>query len=105
MDVPSYDEQATGFDTRVGLGPEVCRAIAAHVAERVGDDRCLEWGCGTGEIGIHLAAMTDYSGFDRSPTMLSVFKEREPSADLRLADGDERWPVPDGAARWVGRLH
>jgi hypothetical protein len=98
MDVPSYDVQATGYDRRVGLGEDVCRAIAAHVAERVGADRCLEWGCGTGEIGAHLSSMIHYAGFDRSAKMLDVFRQRRPDADLRQLDGNGPWPVEEGSA-------
>jgi len=98
MEVPSYDAQATGYDRRVGLGDEVCRAIADHVAARVGEDLCLEWGCGTGEIGAHLSTLTRYTGFDRSAQMLEVFRQRRPEATLLQRDGNDPWPVPDGSA-------
>ena len=98
MDVPSYDAHATGFDTRAGLGAEVCQQVAAHVAARAGGAPVVEWGCGTGEIGVHLHALTQYAGFDRSEKMLEVVRTRQPDARLICADGDQPWPVADGAA-------
>jgi SAM-dependent methyltransferase len=96
-----YDHQAADFDARVGLGESVCRAVAAHVAALAGGGRCLDWGCGTGEIGVHLAAATAYTGLDRSPAMLGRFRARSPSADLVTADGDDPWPIEDGTVAAV----
>jgi len=97
MDAPSFDEQAPDYDARVGLGIPVCEAIAVHIASIVGGGRIVEWGCGTGEIGARLAAKMPYKGFDRSAAMLDVFRARRPDADLVCADGNDRWPLENGA--------
>lgn len=93
MDAPSYDDQAHAYDARVGLGIPVCQAIAVHIRQLCGPGVIAEWGCGTGEIGVQLGA--PYVGLDRSAAMLDVFRQRSPDADLRLADGNEPWPLED----------
>lgn len=103
----AFDAQAAGYDARTGLPPGVSEAVAEAVV-RLGvvsaEDLVLEIGAGTGEIGAYLAALAPrYLGFDASPAMLQVFRARAAPGAPRLlvADGDDRWPVPDGGVRVV----
>ena len=100
-----YEDQAAGFDERVGLTPEICESIARGLEQIVGlreGTRLLEIGAGTGALSIPLLLRPiDYIGFDRSPAMLSVFREKLAEKGLRgeivVADGNERWPAEDAA--------
>jgi ubiquinone/menaquinone biosynthesis C-methylase UbiE len=100
-----YEDQAAGFDERVGLSPEICESIARGLEELVrleAGTMLLEIGAGTGALSIPLLLRPiGYIGFDRSPAMLSVFREKLMDRGLRgeilVADGNERWPVDDGS--------
>lgn len=99
-----YDDQATRFDERAGVPEQAARAVAAALAELVGPvegQRWLEVGAGTGALTLPLLRLPiRYAGFDRSPAMLEVFRERVRAeglaAELHVADGDARWPAADG---------
>lgn len=102
-----FDSQATIFEERAGLAPEVARAVATAVAEMSGSargDLVFEIGAGTGEIGLHLLQLAEYVGIDRSEGMLDLFRARvdEPER-VRLFhhDADARWPVDDGSVAAV----
>lgn len=107
--VPTYDGQADTYDERVGPPEEACAEIARSVRS-IGDvrpgDLIVDAGAGTGRIGAHLASPpTRYIGFDLSTEMLEVFRQRQgPDAGdavLVQADGNENWPIRDGAVRLV----
>lgn len=114
-----YDDQATRFDERAGLPPEAAEAVAAALVDIAGAPRGETWldvGAGTGALGIPLIRRPlRYVGFDRSPAMLSVFREKLGEAgldaELHVADGNERWPVDDRSvavvfsARALHHLH
>lgn len=99
--IPSYDKQASAYDARAGMGDDISRQVAKAVftlAQRNSKGRLLDIGCGTGEIGCYLSELaTDYTGIDRSPSMLAEFQNRLSgqieSARLVEADGDLSWPV------------
>ncbi len=93
-----FDEQASDFDERAGVGP-AAEAIARGIVEVAGQGVTLEVGPGTGEIGVHLAAAAPrYVGVDSSWPMLEVFARRRPAhAVLVLADAARPWPVRDRA--------
>lgn len=100
-----YDDQAAAFDERAGVPPDAAEAIAAAVAEIVGPvegQRWLDVGVGTGGLSLPMLCLPiRYTGFDRSPAMLEVFRERAARegfrAELHVADGNERWPVEDAS--------
>lgn len=100
-----YEDQASTFDERAGVPASACTAIADAVAALTGlgpGRRLLEIGVGTGSLSMaFLGRDFDYVGFDRSPAMLAVFRERADAAALRAelhaADGNDRWPAADGS--------
>jgi ubiquinone/menaquinone biosynthesis C-methylase UbiE len=100
-----YDDQATRFDERAGLPAEAAEAAARELAALAGlaDGRTvLDVGCGTGSLALPLLRLpVRYVGFDRSPAMLDVFRERAArdglAAELHVADGNARWPVDDAS--------
>ncbi len=100
-----YEDQAAGFDERAAIPEEAGESVAAAVAEIAGlrqGDTLLEIGAGTGMLSLPLIGrQIHYIGFDRSPAMLAVFREKVQEASLRaellVADGNVRWPVQDGS--------
>ncbi|HKP96467.1 MAG TPA: class I SAM-dependent methyltransferase [Fibrobacteria bacterium] len=101
-----FEDQAERFDERAGLPAGVAEKAAAAVAALAGlgsADGLLEIGVGTGEIGLHLAALPlRYAGLDLSHAMLRVFRARSArKARLFQADGDRGWPVRPGSVAAV----
>jgi SAM-dependent methyltransferase len=104
-----YEDQAAGFDKRAAIPVEAAESVAAAIAEIAGlrqGDRLLEMGAGTGMLGLPLIARPiRYIGFDRSPAVLAVFREKVEEARLRaellVADGNGRWPAEDGSVAAV----
>ena len=104
-----YDDQATRFDERAGIPADAAEAVARTLADATGlreGETLLDIGCGTGSISLPLVRMpVRYVGFDRSPAMLEVFRERLAregvDAALHVADGNARWPVEDGGVAVV----
>jgi len=98
-----YDDQATRFDERAGLPEDAAEAVARKLAalvELADGQTVLDVGCGTGGVTLPLLRRpVRYVAFDRSPAMLEVFRERAASEgrapELRVADGNARWPVED----------
>ncbi len=100
-----YDDQAAGFDERAAIPVEVVESVAAAVAEiaklRQGDT-LLEIGAGTGMLSLPLIRQPiRYIGFDLSPAMLAIFREKVEKArlhaELLVADANGRWPAEDGS--------
>jgi ubiquinone/menaquinone biosynthesis C-methylase UbiE len=100
-----YEDQAAGFDERAAIPVEVVESVAAAVAEiaklRQGDT-LLEIGAGTGMLSLPLIRQSiRYIGFDLSPAMLAVFREKVEKArlhaELLVADANGRWPAEDGS--------
>ena len=75
-----YEDQAAGFDERVAIPAETVESMAATVVEMAGlqqGDTLLEIGPGTGLLSLPLIRRSiRYVGFDRSPAMLAVFREK-----------------------------
>ena len=100
-----YDDQATRFDERAGVPAEAAQAVAEALVELVGPvdgQAWLEVGAGTGALTLPLLRLPiRYTGFDRSPAMLAVFRERVKAAglaaELHVADGNARWPAADAS--------
>ena len=100
-----YEDQAAGFDERAAIPAEAVESMAAAVAAIAGlrqGDTLLEIGAGTGMLSLPLLARPiRYIGFDRSPAMLAVFREKVEKARLRAelleADANGRWPATDGS--------
>jgi ubiquinone/menaquinone biosynthesis C-methylase UbiE len=100
-----YEDQAAGFDERAAIPAEAVVSMATAVVEIAGlrqGDTLLEIGPGTGMLSFPLLGRPiHYIGFDRSPAMLAVFREKVEEARLRaellVADGNERWPAEDGS--------
>jgi len=103
----TFDQQSSCYDARVGLPESVSASVAQAIVERAGagaNDLVLELGAGTGEIGVHLARLpVRYVGLDASAAMLDVFRAKaaDDPPSLIVADGDRRWPLPDGSATVV----
>jgi ubiquinone/menaquinone biosynthesis C-methylase UbiE len=100
-----YEDQAAGFDERAAIPAEAVESIAAAVAEIAGlrqGDTLLEIGAGTGMLSLPLIRRPiRYIGFDLSPAMLAVFREKVEKArlhaELLVADANGRWPAEDGS--------
>jgi SAM-dependent methyltransferase len=100
-----YEDQAAGFDERAAIPPEAVESVAAAVAEIAGlrqGDTLLDIGVGTGMLSLPLIRQPiRYVGFDLSPAMLAVFREKLEKArlhaELRVADANGRWPAEDGS--------
>lgn len=100
-----FDGQAGFFDRRTGLPEECCRAVAKKILE-IGEARAsgliVEVGCGTGQIGQWVEALSRYVGFDFSLNMLREFRRRlgasQSQHQLLQADANATWPFADGAA-------
>ncbi len=98
-----YEDQAAGFDERAAIPAEAAKSMATAVVEVAGlrqGDALLEIGPGTGMLSLPLLEQPiRYIGFDRSPAMLAVFREKVEEARLRaellVADGNGRWPAED----------
>ncbi|NET10866.1 MAG: class I SAM-dependent methyltransferase [Merismopedia sp. SIO2A8] len=113
MAPPSYDQQASSYDKRVGFSETDCRQIVASVlaiSNLQADDVLVEVGTGTGQIGewfIH--APGQYIGFDVSTGMLDEFRQRLKSDpdpfksqwQILQADGNQPWPVANASARVI----
>ena len=104
-----YEDQAAGFDERAAIPAEAVESMAAAVAEIAGlrqGDMLLEIGPGTGMLSLpFLRQPIRYVGFDRSPAMLAVFREKAKeaglSAGLVVADGNGRWPAEEGSVKAI----
>jgi ubiquinone/menaquinone biosynthesis C-methylase UbiE len=106
-----FDVQASTFDRRAGLPDDAARAVAeatVAIAAIGSDDRVLELGAGTGQVGRYLAVAEriSYVGIDSSAQMLEVFRGRlgasgNRRATLIAADANERWPAADGSVAVV----
>ena len=100
-----HEHQAAGFDERAaipaGAGESVAAAVA-EIAELQQGDMLLEIGAGTGMMSLPLIRRSiRYVGFDRSPAMLAVFRQKleeaQLCAELLVADGNDRWPAENGS--------
>ena len=102
-----YEDQAADFDERAAIPAEAVEAVAAAVAEIAGlrrGDTILEIGAGTGMLSLPLIGRSiRYIGFDLSPAMLAVFREKVEEAglcaELLVADGNRRWSAEDANVR------
>jgi SAM-dependent methyltransferase len=100
-----YEDQAAGFDERAAFPPDAVKSMAAAVVEMAGlrqGDTLLEVGAGTGMLSLPLIRRPiRYIGFDLSPAMLAVFREKVEKArlhaELLVADANGRWPAEDGS--------
>jgi ubiquinone/menaquinone biosynthesis C-methylase UbiE len=100
-----HEDQAAGFDERAAIPVEAVESVAATVAEMAGlrkGDTLLEIGAGTGMLSLPLIRRPiHYIGFDRTPAMLAVFREKVKearlTAELLVADANGRWPAEDGS--------
>ncbi len=99
-----FDDQAERFDERAALPAPAARRIADVLRDMVSlrpGQRWLELGPGTGALSLDLVrSRIAYVGVDSSEAMLSVFRDKLAqeglSAELRVADANAPWPVPDG---------
>ena len=100
-----YEDQAAGFDERAVIPAEAVESMAVAVAEIAGlrqGATLLEIGAGTGMLSLPLVRQPiRYIGFDLSPAMLAVFREKVDKArlhaELLVADANGRWPAEDGS--------
>jgi predicted TPR repeat methyltransferase len=96
-----YAEWATSYDTTMvdGLGYEIHRTAADRFAAEVPwrDRRVLDIGCGTGLVGVALAAhgFTHVDGIDLSPAMLAVARATNVYGELAVADLTQPLDIAD----------
>ena len=115
-----YDQQASVFDQRVGLSLPRCKQVVATIEQLCGFNQqatLIEMGCGTGELGLLLAAhFKRYVGIDFSLAMLKQYKSRDQTDSIPLiqADGNATWPVANQQAdiifssraiHWIDPMH
>lgn len=100
-----YEDQTASFDGRAAIPAEAGESVGMAVVEIAGlrhGDTLLEIGAGTGMLSLSLIRRPiRYIGFDRSPAMLAVLREKVEEAglgaELMVADGNARWPARDGS--------
>jgi len=92
--------------------PPLDRAILAAFAEHVradGGGLVADAGCGEGRIGAHLAGLgLDVAGFDLSPALTAVARERFPGIPFQTASM-HALPLTDGSlggiVSWYSLIH
>lgn len=79
-----YDEGAAALST-----PEVVGPVVEFLASLAGDGRALEFGIGTGRIGLPLEERgIPVDGIDLSPAMLAQLKAKPGASSIRTIEGD-----------------
>jgi len=72
--------------------PDINRLFAAEIdiifaGVEINKEKTLEIGCGNGDLYSYLGFdLVDYTGVDLSDTLLSIFRERHPSANIFVGD-------------------
>src|SRR5690349_24459146 len=92
--------------------PPLDRAVLAAFAEHVranGGGLVADAGCGEGRIGAHLAGLgLDVAGFDLSPALTAVARERFPGIPFQTASM-HALPLTDGSlggiVSWYSLIH
>ena len=97
----AYDRWANTYDSILNQTRDLDGALLRKdfSAGNMGD--VLEVGCGTGKNTRWLAQRARVIGLDFSRLMLERCRIVAPTADLRLADVNERWPVEDHSVDMV----
>jgi len=93
-----YDEDVLG-STQGYVAPGIAAATAAkHLDKPIGSVTILDAGCGTGQVGVKLAALgaKHISGLDVSPGMLGVAQKTGAYEHLDTADLTKQINVKDG---------
>jgi len=104
-----FDNQAERYDSRVGLSPDICSAIAQKIvaiAQVQPNDLIVEIGAGTGIIGEWLIQSScQYLGLDISDGMLDIFRQKlhnqQQNWNLKQADANQVLPVPDSSTKVI----
>lgn len=104
-----FDYQAESYDSRAGLSPEICDAIAQKIlaiAQVQPNDLIVEIGAGTGIIGEWLIQSScEYLGLDISEQMLDIFRQKlddkQQNWQLKQADANQVLPVPDSSTKVI----
>ncbi|NES66342.1 MAG: class I SAM-dependent methyltransferase [Okeania sp. SIO2D1] len=104
-----FDYQAESYDSRAGLSPEICGAIAEKIlaiAQVQPNDLIVEIGAGTGIIGEWLIQSScQYLGLDISEQMLEIFRQKlenkQQNWKLKQADANQVLPVPDSSTKVI----
>lgn len=101
-----FDQQSKVYDKRAGLDEFLCKSIAGSirdVSHLLHNDRLVEIGCGTGQIGSQLDRLSNYSGFDISSGMLDQFSAKYPDlkGSIFRSDGKLPWLFEDNSVKVV----
>ena len=129
---PTVDILRDGPDRRTERVRATYDAVAATYAERLGDeldakpfDRWLlerlaslaggapvaDVGCGPGHVGVHIAAAgAEVTGFDLSPEMIAIARDRYPELRFEVGDLTELPALTDGTGwgaivAWYSLIH
>jgi SAM-dependent methyltransferase len=97
-----YDSgHAQAYAQNSWVSPWIVRPISEAIHNRSESATVVDVGCGTGDHLSWLAAQHPHCrllGFDLSPEMLAIARDRCPAAAFAVADANESFPYPDGCA-------
>lgn len=94
------------YDKRAELDEFLCESIAGSISDVSylrHNDRLVEIGCGTVQIGSQLHRLSNYSGFHTSLGMLDQFNAKYPdlNGSIFRSDGNLPWLFEDNSVKVI----